>query len=127
MGRNEKLENNPVHVFPLSKRCQVEIDLWRVNDMLFLGHDAPTYKIKQKLFNKNLWIHCKNLSAVEFMSKTKYNWFWHENDKMTLTSKGYIWCFPEVYMKDGITVMNCASVPPAKLKGICTDFLNYYE
>ena len=23
-----------------------------------------------------------------------FNYFWHQNDKFTLTSKGYIWTFP---------------------------------
>ena len=126
-GKDEKLENNPSHVYQLSKKYQVEIDLWVARGNLYLGHDYPVakYKIDTSFLNKNLWIHCKNIEACDFMSKTKHNWFWHENDKMTMTSKGYIWCFPHIYLENGITVMSGMGIPSVKVKGICTDFLNH--
>ena len=30
----------------------------------------------------------KNLDAVNFLYNTSYHWFWHEQDMLTITSKG---------------------------------------
>ena len=60
------------------------------------------------------------------MSKTNHHWFWHENDKITITSKGEIWCFPNIYVENGITVMLGLTKEFPNIKGICTDYLNYY-
>jgi hypothetical protein len=76
-----------------------EIDLWKMGRILFLGHDKPQYQISEKYLFENatkLWIHCKNLSALEYVVKTKeqLNGFWHQEDDFTLTTKGYIWTYP---------------------------------
>jgi len=126
LGPDKKLENNPVHISELSKKYNFEIDLWALKDKIFIGHDTPEKQINPSFFNKKMWIHCKNLEAVNYISNTKFNWFWHENDKMTLTSKGKVWCFPEVYLPEGITVMLEYKKELPKIKGICTDFLFKY-
>lgn len=126
-GRETELENFPPHISQLSQSQYVEIDLWAKSGSLWLGHDAPENSVDHSFFNKNLWVHCKNLEAVNYMSNTKFNWFWHENDKMTITSKGDIWCFPKVYIENGITVMDDYENDLQKIKGICTDYLIRYR
>jgi hypothetical protein len=125
-GADEKLENNPSHILKLTKRLNVEIDLWFVDNELFLGHDNPIYKINESFFNSKMWIHCKNIEAAQFMSEKKWNWFWHDNDKMTITSKGYIWCYPNIFLKNGITVMKNYQKNIPLTFGICTDHVNEY-
>lgn len=72
-----------------------EVDVWKVNDDFFLGHDEPKYKIELEfLKNEKLWCHAKNLEALESMLDKDIHCFWHESDRFTLTSRGYVWTFP---------------------------------
>lgn len=130
--KNNILENSPEYIDNALK-CgfDVEIDIRLIDNELFLGHDYAQYKIsKNWLFerNKNLWIHAKNFEVLNFLSNNDLNWFWHENDKLVLTSKNYIWCFPEIYIKNGITVeLNYNKYLPNFILGICTDFPMFYR
>jgi hypothetical protein len=80
-------------VMELGLNC--EADVWKVNDDFFLGHDEPKYKTELEfLKNEKLWCHAKNLEALESMLDNDIHCFWHESDRFTLTSKGYVWTFP---------------------------------
>ena len=131
-GANPNLENNPAQVKScLAKGLHCEIDVWFINGHFFLGHDGPVYAVKEKfLENKKLWCHAKNLSALEKMSSnSKIHSFWHETDQFTLTSKGYIWTFPDrpVCAKSIIVKLNRGSdfnpMSEPKCYGICSDYL----
>ena len=81
-----------------------------------------------------MFLHCKNIKAVEQLYETHYNWFWHEKDAMTLTSLGEIWCYPGHYIKNGITMVKekidstWKDTTPSNIKGLCTDYpLNLKE
>lgn len=127
-GIDKSLENNPEQIKKVLKLFEVEIDLWDINGDLYLGHDEPQYKINNNFFDNKMWIHCKNLSAAQTMSKTSFNWFWHENDKLTQTSKGFLWCYPGVYLENGITVeFGYNQYLPKNIYGICTDYPLKYE
>ena len=121
-------ENSPTQIEKALKIFRVEIDVWHKDKKWFLGHDAPTYEIGFGFFDKKMILHCKNLEAVKNLHGTRYNWFWHENDKLTLTSHGEIWCYPGVYIKNGITVsmeipnLSWTKDMPKDIKGICTDY-----
>tara|TARA_R100000805_G_C3626347_1_gene137828 strand:- start:5562 stop:5996 length:435 start_codon:yes stop_codon:yes gene_type:complete len=126
-GKNE-YENYPEQIEKaLSHDIDCEIDLWLKQNRLYLGHDSPDVMIsKSFLKTPGLWIHAKNLEAVEWLSKTNLHWFWHEEDKLTITSKGVIWCYPNVYVQGGVTVIKSIDNlnPDIKslCKGICTDY-----
>lgn len=123
IGPNLLLENNPDYILSaVSMGFDVEVDVW-YDDGYFLGHDSPAHDVGKDFFNNNMWIHCKNFGAVEAMKETSLNWFWHSEDKMTLTSHGHIWCYSGVYMNNGITVecghpFNIAT----NVMGVCTDY-----
>ena len=72
-------------------------------------------------------MHCKNIEAAQYASIVDINWSWHDTDKMTLTSKGHIWCFPDVYLKNGITVVHDYVQDLPDIKGICTDYALKYS
>ena len=102
-NKNPSLENSIKYIEKaLDLGFNVEIDLWEVNDVLYLGHDEPQYQITfyWLLARINLlWVHCKNVSAVHRMiifenEGNKFNYFWHENDTFAITSKRFIWAFP---------------------------------
>lgn len=131
-GPNPYLENSPAQIDKIiDLGYDVEIDLWFKNSNFYLGHDEPYYKIdKYWLFNRkeNLWVHLKNLEAAETEIVKSLNYFWHESDKFTLTSKGIPWCYPEIYIQGGITVvLTDQIINESKILGICTDFVEIYK
>lgn len=126
-GVDKSLENKPEHILNVIESFDVEIDVWLINNEWFLGHDEPQYNISMNFFNDKMWLHCKNLQAVKELSKSNLNWFWHENDKLTQTSKGYLWCYPGIYINNGITVeFGYNSKLPKDIYGICTDYPELY-
>ena len=110
-GRNEALENSPEYILEAVKRgYDVEIDLWAIDEEIYLGHDSPVYKIDEDFLIKVrdvAWIHAKNYRAVGWLHPTPYHWFWHENDRMVLTSQNYIWCYSEVFVDECIVNQPC--------------------
>ena len=125
-GRKSECENNPTYIQQaLDRGFNVEIDVWHDGGEFFLGHDAPTYLIDVEwLMNRSafLWCHAKNLKAMErLLTMRNITCFWHEADKMTLTSSGVPWMYPGNYSEWGISVElgEPISIPP--VRGICTD------
>ena len=122
-GPDSAIENHPNQI----DRCisqysmNVEIDLRIINGHYWLGHDEPTHKTSIDFISQpNIWVHAKNKLVIPVLKKNKnVHWFWHENDKVALTSKGYVWCFPGHEVECGIavdagqTIKNCL--------GICSD------
>jgi hypothetical protein len=110
----------------------VEIDVWGHNGRLFLGHsEAGELLPLIYLQIRELWIHCKNIEAVDILSEYDVNYFWHDSDDMTLTSHGYKWVYP------GKRIPQVASIavlperfPDWNIKdavGICSDFVERYK
>jgi len=117
-------ENHPDHIdMALTQGFDVEIDVWKVLDEYYLGHDEPQYKVSMKfLKNEKLWCHAKNIEALYDMNKEGVHCFWHQTDDVTLTSKGYLWTYPE----KGLTKNSIAVLPKEIDKnlncyGVCTD------
>ena len=138
-GSNSSTENKLHQI----RKCvkfgyDVEIDIRVIKNSIFLGHDGPEEKITEKeIFELKeiCWIHCKNLEAINYFKQfgELYNYFWHENDKFTLTSKGYIWTYPgELLSENSICVMpeqstsinKLSDLKNKQLAGICTDYPN---
>jgi hypothetical protein len=134
-GPNPERENSQLYIQEaLSKEFDVEIDVWVVNSKIYLGHDTPQYNVNKTwlyLYKNNLWIHCKNIEAVNyFSSKLKlFNYFWHENDTLTLTSKNYIWAYPgKQPIKASIAVMpEIYNDDVSQCLGICSDYIQNYK
>ena len=117
-------ENKPELVLETLKDFKVEVDVWYSRGEWYLGHDVPKYKVDFSFFNDRMYIHCKNRAAVENLTDSGLNWFWHQADALTVTSRGDIWCYPEVFIAGGITVYRGNSFVKfdKNLKGICTDY-----
>ena len=127
-GPNLENENKPKYILEaLSKIECVEIDVWHTNGDWFLGHDKPTYKINNDfLMNERLWCHAKNIEALEKMNIMKNNYFWHQSDDVTLTSRGYIWTYPGKQLTSrSIAVMpEVANIKKLETcAGVCSDFI----
>lgn len=138
-GSFESWENEPTYIdLAIAKGYEVEIDVWFHNKILFLGHDKPDYGMNFKWFEdkiNKLWIHCKNKEAVIFfntLKEHKFNYFWHENDMITLTSNNIIWAFPgNQPIKNSIAVMpenkdeNIEDL--LQCLGVCSDYIETYK
>lgn len=142
VGPVEEMENNPNIIDRVYTKWGInsEVDLWYVNQQLFLGHDYPQYKIDAGWLHMRanlLWIHCKNIEAMVWLQRhpheEHFNYFWHEEDAYTITSRGYIWAYPGKKVPLGakaICVMpEVVEMEHSDLKnfvGVCTDYgVNY--
>lgn len=118
----------------------VEVDVWKVDDRLFLGHDAPQEEVSEDfLTDSRLWIHCKNIDAFISINRLGLNCFVHENDPLVLTSQKRIWLHPNVGLVSGwnhVQVLPernlCVSevrqwLAANKSYGICTDYPLEYK
>lgn len=126
-GPEPTLENSPDFIQKaLAKGFDVEIDVWLIEQDLFLGHDYPTYPIPLKfLQNKNFWCHAKNFEALEFMLKNDIQCFWHQNDDRTITSSGFIWTHSkskELGPRSIACWIDGKGQYPTGCYGICTDY-----
>jgi hypothetical protein len=139
-GSNCLEENNPEYIEDaILKGFDVEIDL-RYNstdNTFYLGHDEPQYIIDKfwlEKYKNYLWIHCKNIESLfEFTYGTSgFNYFWHQEDDFTLTSKNYIWTYPgKPYTPMSVIVMpewnkNPNQIGELKLfdcYAICSDYV----
>ena len=132
-GKNIEKENHPDYIdIALRIGFNVEIDLWLIDDKLYLGHDSAQYEVNlEYLKNDKLWVHCKNSDALNFcMLNEGIHFFWHEDDDYTITSNNFIWAYPKV---KPISVKTIAVLPELgnthSLKdyyGICSDFIVNY-
>lgn len=139
-GPNPKQENNPSYIDEaLNAKFDVEIDIW-YDKGWWLGHDEPKYKTSNDYIiseGSRLWIHCKNLEALYRLSNDKFgerysfcNYFWHENDRFTLTSHGYIWTYPkQLLSRRSVCVLPELGYEGnfKKCYGICSDYIEKYK
>lgn len=94
---NSSLENNEIVLKDkISKGWEVEIDIWKIDEKIYLGHDKPTTLLNDisLLESSNVWVHCKNIEAAIACQNLEANFFIHDNDIAVLTSKQWIWCYP---------------------------------
>ena len=121
----------------LKQGFNAEIDIWMKGRNLYLGHDYPAYYLKNKdyriLFSKKIWVHAKNLQALNFLIKNKkINCFFHKGDFSTLTTKKFMWMFPvKGNYPRAIFVLpelkKNLNLSKSNFKGVCTDYCFYYN
>jgi hypothetical protein len=136
LDKKIKEEENtiPKIEYCISLGFDVEIDIWDINDQLYLGHDNPEQKVDFSFLESNrqfLWIHTKNIHSL-YKLKDHFNCFWHQEDDYTLTSAGYIWTYPcKKIIKNSIAVMpELANYDLQDLRmcyGICSDNIEKYR
>ena len=137
-GSNPLRENSIDYIEEaISEGFDVEIDLRVEDDQCYLGHDDPQYFVTMEWLRKYkdaLWIHCKNREALEKMSTSvvEFNYFWHETDCYTITSRGVGWVYPgkQPYSNSIIVMPEISDLNEEYIKqsyGICTDKAIYYR
>tara|TARA_B100000963_G_scaffold344053_1_gene346507 strand:+ start:175 stop:633 length:459 start_codon:yes stop_codon:yes gene_type:complete len=120
----------------LDKGLDVEVDIWFENNKFFLGHDSPDELLNIDFFKINeLWFHLKNLNSLKIIKDySPLNYFWHEEDKCTITSSGKFWLYPgnNVESKDSIFVLpenfnTNLNFKNYNIFGVCTDYIDSYK
>ncbi len=134
-GREPCRENSPQFIKEaLQAGFDVEVDVWLLNEGWFLGHDEPEHQTTEDFLRlQGLWCHAKNLRAFKKMLEIQIVCFWHESDRYALTSNGFIWTYPGMFLSSrSICVMpesgltNHSDLPLCA--GICTDFpIKYWK
>lgn len=102
-------ENHPESIKYILRETpyDVEIDVWKINDVLFLGHDSKKFVVPEDLFNSNqnldvldrIWVHCKNIEALNWFitQSSMMNVFFHDKDSVTIVYvSGHIWGHPNI-------------------------------
>lgn len=136
-GKNINLENSPEYIKEaLYKDYDVEVDIWFIDNKWYFGHDKPQYLINlddyKLMYDNRIWFHCKNLESLYELNKYNFNYFWHQNDNFTLTSRQYIWTYPGNKLKyNSICVLpelsNYSNTELEICAGVCSDYIEKYK
>tara|TARA_B100000131_G_C17952877_1_gene547177 strand:+ start:142 stop:582 length:441 start_codon:yes stop_codon:yes gene_type:complete len=130
-GKNDDKENHPDYIqTALDKGFDVEIDVWYKDGEWYLGHDKPQYQVDlEYLKNDKFWCHAKNIEALNQMLEEDIHCFWHQEDDVTLTSKGFMWTYPgkQLTSKSICVLPEKNNEIPKKCLGICSDFIVSYK
>ena len=140
-GPRPEKENHPDYIDKaINLGYDVEVDIWgSFATKLFLGHDEPQFQVTPDWIfkrGKKLWLHAKNIQAFHSFAHqtTGLQAFWHQTDRYTLTTNGYIWTYPG---KD-LTENSIVVMPEKYLEkwwrykfteclGICSDHIIKYR
>jgi hypothetical protein len=131
-GPDPQNENHPDYILAATAQgFEVEIDLWFSEGNFALGHDEPSYEIKEDFLRSHgFYIHAKSLETLDqLLTKYPYlHFFWHDQDKFTLTSRKFIWTFPNENVTNR-SIIVCKTKQEVKkystseCYAICTDYI----
>tara|TARA_Y100000034_G_scaffold133668_1_gene199805 strand:- start:2365 stop:2787 length:423 start_codon:yes stop_codon:yes gene_type:complete len=125
-GSNPEMENKPEYIQEaLDLGYDVESDVWFIDGNFFLGHDEPQYKVNEKFLQEvGVWCHAKNIDALNQMIENgKIHCFFHQEDDVTLTSRGYLWTYPGKELTSNSIAVLPDKKPDVEVAGICSDFI----
>lgn len=132
---DEERENTPEYIdLAIQKGYEVEIDIWKIEDKLYLGHDEPELEVALEWLadrKKHLWIHTKNRQALEYLTEISqsFKFFWHSSEPYILTSNGLIWAHEyEEVDNDSLCIVPLLSLEQVEQSSVrdwfavCTDY-----
>ena len=138
-GKCDK-ENYPEQIkLCVEQGYEVEIDVWSIDSKFYLGHDNPQYLVDFMFLcnTPGLWIHCKNIEALNVCKETRYNLncFAIDKDDYVVTTHNHIWLSPthQEFYKNAICVMpederwHFPKEQLADFNGICSDNIYHYK
>tara|TARA_R110000851_G_scaffold105608_3_gene224133 strand:+ start:767 stop:1207 length:441 start_codon:yes stop_codon:yes gene_type:complete len=133
-GKLPERENSPDYILEaIESGYHVEVDVWYKSGRLYLGHDSPEYETSISfLENDKMWCHCKNIEALARLVESDVHCFFHQTDEVTLTSRGYMWVYPnKKLVKGSVCVLpelaNYAEEDLEKCIGVCSDYVEDYK
>lgn len=135
-GPRPEYENKIDYMWNAYDVCRgLECDVQSYKDKLYFGHDEPQEEVDVSLMTmQNVFCHAKDLTAMLMMIDMKnVHCFWHQEDTITLTNRGFVWCYPGHYPVHEKAIwldLHGAELPKDKtgIWGICGDRHKYaYE
>lgn len=133
-GPDPKKENSIEYISDALKfhpDLYVEIDLWKIGNKIFLGHDYPQYEttlVELLKWKQRLICHAKTPATLVLLLGANFHTFFHKTDEVVLTSENWLWTYPSgEILPQSIWVLPERVVDlskPIKLKyrGVCTDY-----
>ena len=133
-GPRSEYENMPYHIEEaIHLGYDVEIDVWSNGIWWRLGHDQPDTWVGINFLRKyknKLWCHAKDPQTLMALLDAELHCFYHADDRVTLTSKNFIWTHPNC----AILTQNSICVLPerdrkyfGKAYGICSDYVDDFK
>lgn len=99
-GPCPEMENSPVAITAaIEKLYFTECDIWFVENKWYLGHDGPNYEITEQWILEHSdfgFFHAKNLVTflelykLKTVKNTFLDFFFHDSDKVALSSQGSV-------------------------------------
>jgi len=130
-GPKPELENNPQYILSAAEEFFVEVDVWKIKDLWFLGHDGPEYEVAEGfLKNKKFLLHAKNLDALKSLIEMDTHCFWHQKDNYTISSRGVIISYPGYAVGENVICMKPELLSMDTIYdsyGICSDYVGLYN
>ncbi len=76
-GPDNALENTIAAIdLAIEHGYDVEVDIWKIQDKIYLGHDEPKESIDLEfLLRPQIWAHAKNLQALQYMLENNVHCF----------------------------------------------------
>lgn len=106
----------------------VECDLQMYNGALYFGHDEPQEQVDWEFIGRPyVFCHAKTIETMQVLLNGGVHCFWHENDKMTLTNMGFMWCYPGVHPVHHRAIWldllghPTPAIPSGEIFGVCGD------
>lgn len=130
-GPNPARENAPDYIQEaIDAGHQVEVDLRKVGDQFFLGHDYPQYPVSWTWIDnryEHLLLHLKDFEAAKSATA---NWvmFCHSGDAYTRVSNGLLWLHDLSLVPNDETIVPLMTVELIKayrhrdIYAICSDY-----
>jgi hypothetical protein len=132
-GKNPQKENTVSYIEQALKKgyhCEIDLCKWD-GEYFYLGHDEPNEKVTlQWLGARLVWCHAKNYKTFEALVASGLNCFWHESDKYTLTSQGWIWAYPGQPGGRYTIAVHPEKLTEEEIKkfdGVCSDYIDNYN
>lgn len=135
-GVNFELENTQVYIQEaINRGYDVKIDLWVKDGKLHLGTNEPTTLLDIDWLERNrhkLWLQCRDIEVISKFTNLdssghNIHFFWHDNNKVSLTNRGYMWCEPGEIVPGGIVYQPVYCDNIEGFYGVCSDNINQYK
>jgi hypothetical protein len=130
-------ENHPDYIQKaINLGYDVEIDVRKFNDKLYLGHDSPDYEISLNWLlerSSKLWVHTKNFDALSYLIDYDIRSFYHQKENHTIINKcNLIWSHELVEANEKsviplLSLKELNSFTYKKVYGICSDFISFFN
>jgi hypothetical protein len=82
-------------------------------------------KFQKFLKSKKIWCHAKSINALNELKNINSHYFWHQEDDVTLTRKGYLWTYPgkKIYRSSICVLPKKTKHKKIDCYGICSDYI----